>query len=121
MAYTLNQIFKEKAARANANESNNDFISSFLTAGNKSILELNRIAFASGNTVGTIDGDTGLDERYHPSLSAGIDYNLDEGSIWKISNPATPLINVWEVKLRQAQSFYFDDNTPNGVDGDPVT
>ena len=116
MAYTLQNLFKEKAGRVNANESNQEFLSSFLSAANKCILELNYRAWTSGNVVDATNSDTGLDNRYHPALSAGIDFYLSEGSIWNIDSEVD-LGQLWEVKKREAQGIYRDDNTPTGANG----
>ena len=112
----LTQLFQRKADRVNAYYSNNAFQASFIHAINETLESLKNYCHVTPNLVVAHDGNTGLDQKYLPVISAGVDYFLHLASEWNIDRPAD-LDARWERELRRASTIYYADNPPQGPIG----
>ena len=117
MALTLQQMYIDKARRVNAPEDNERFMFSFMSALTEVLASLERSAHVTPTYTASPEADVGLDQRYIPVISAGLDCLLEERSEWKVDDPRT-LRNIWETELARAPSIYFADNAPDGRTGD---
>ena len=112
----LTQLFQRKADRVNVDYTNDSFQSSFIHAINETLEAMRNYCHVTPNLVVAHDGNTGLDQKYLPVISAGVDYFLHLASEWNIDRPAD-LDARWESDLRRASTMYYADNPPQGPIG----
>lgn len=112
----LAQLYEQKADRVGVSPALQSFNRAFLASVNTCVQEINARCHTSGVEATSEHDDIGIDERYLPVLSAGIDYYLTVQSMYKIEGKLD-LYSIYNNALRRSQHFYFDDSPPNGVFG----
>ena len=112
----LNQLFIDKAGRVNANLASTRFHDAFMDAAISVVTDIGNRCRADVTIPDDIEDDIGLDYRYKPVLSAGIDWYLHLRSEWNVDNPVQ-LNNSYESEKSKAWSIYDQDNTIGRRDG----
>lgn len=118
MSLNVQQIYKDKASRVNANEASTAFNRSFLNALTETLASIQNFGLVSITIPSSTDAViTELDEGYYPAVSAGLDWFLHLRSEWSIDDPRQ-LQRSWELERSRLPFLYFKDNAPQGRSGD---
>ncbi|MDA1348567.1 MAG: hypothetical protein O3A47_06825 [Chloroflexi bacterium] len=117
MALTLNNVYKDKAARVNSQEDNVRFIQAFMSSLYEVFAELEAQCHITPTYISSPEEDTGLNRQYLPVISAGLDHFLTQRSEWNVDDPVK-LERTWLRALSKAAGIYYKDNTIVGRYGD---